>query len=460
LGLSKSSTALALACASACATAPPPHPRPPVVLTADHFVGTIHTGALADPAPADRGEPWWFELRLAYTESAPPEASEPVSALARQVFVESGDEPLRSRSQLALGVLRAPDSGLRTAAPAPEGPEGSLARVEPVWTGTTTAWRATRDGGTEDPPRASWASLELEVTRPADPEAPPELALVLESDSAVREHLVLDAPPGSAGPALLLFLPAARTRSPSGGFLLELARVEAPAGASADESIERASASLERSTARAREGTGGLTREEGFHFESSSALRALEDRSLHRSALAFLAQATGANLTGELAIVAGEPALESYLDSLSQRVRDADLDASESEALGWKLESVACAWLAARSADEQHPLEPELRALLLVHAGELARFPDLLGETVGECDSLAGFANRLLDENRIFLEDADPSARLRAFEWLRARGAAPEGFDPLAPLPERRAALDRAREEEAEGQDPGAGGGR
>jgi hypothetical protein len=45
---------------------------------------------------------------------------------------------------------------------------------------------------------------------------------------------------------------------------------------------------------------------------------------------------------------------------------------------------------------------------------------------------------------------------VRAYDWLAARGAAPEGFDPLAPLPERRAALDRSRNEPESGQPEGA----
>ena len=80
--------------------------------------------------------------------------------------------------------------------------------------------------------------------------------------------------------------------------------------------------------------------------------------------------------------------------------------------LGWILESTAYTWLAARAGDEAHPLVPELGALLLVHAGELARSPELLLEAVQESEGFEAFGQRLRVENQIFLEDADPSAFL------------------------------------------------
>ena len=417
-----------LALSGACAT-PRGAPRPTWSIEADHFVGTIHTGALGEPVPADLGTPAWVGIRVAYADAAPNWPLEPVSARARQVFLEAGEDPVRSRSELALGVLRGPPA-----------PGTAPARVDPLWTGTTTAWRIALDLEAEDPPSARWSSIEIEVSRPADPDAAPEVALVLEGPSGAREHLVLEAP----SPELSLFFPAPSARSPGGGFGVEIVRSE-PGSA---EARERARSLLERASERARAGTGRLTEEEGFQFESSSALRALEDRALRRPALAFLSQVTGAAITGDLAVVAVPQSLEECLAAASASLRESDLDAGDAPALGWILEKATCAWLAARAADEERALEPELRAILLVHVGELARFPDLLADAVGESDSLGGFALRVAEENQVFLEDADPAARLRAFEWLGARGAAPEGYDPLGPLADRRAALDRARGEE------------
>jgi hypothetical protein len=56
----------------------------------------------------------------------------------------------------------------------------------------------------------------------------------------------------------------------------------------------------------------------------------------------------------------------------------------------------------------------------------------------------AEFENRIMAENIIFLEDNSPASRVRAYDWLKARGKAPAGFDPLGPARERRIALDKA----------------
>jgi hypothetical protein len=73
--------------------------------------------------------------------------------------------------------------------------------------------------------------------------------------------------------------------------------------------------------------------------------------------------------------------------------------------------------------------------------------------------SRAELAVRLWNENRILLEDASPASRVRAFDWLALRGLAPAGFDPLAPLAERRAALEAlAASEAAQTASPAAPG--
>ena len=93
--------------------------------------------------------------------------------------------------------------------------------------------------------------------------------------------------------------------------------------------------------------------------------------------------------------------------------------------------------------------------LMLRKAGEVGRWPDLLTDAVAESDGVRELRERLVRENRIFLEDAVPATRVRAYDWLAARGLAPEGFDPLASAEERRAAL--ARLEQAEEAAAGEG---
>jgi hypothetical protein len=70
-----------------------------------------------------------------------------------------------------------------------------------------------------------------------------------------------------------------------------------------------------------------------------------------------------------------------------------------------------------------------------------------LREQVAESRDLADLERRLINENRISLEDMSPAARTRAYEWLRQRELAPAGYDPLASAKERRVALDKVSEE-------------
>jgi hypothetical protein len=311
-----------------------------------------------------------------------------------------------------------------------------------------------------------WYEVEFELSRSLDDGEPVALAVVFEGavearDRATsdaprarvqREHLVLDPLPDLGNRPFSVFMPAPCDETPLGGYRIELRRVPPPTGSALADALERSRSALARSSERARSTASAVSPSEGFRFESASAMRALEDRSLRRPALVFLAQACDAKLTGELAIDAEPAALENYLALLAERARE-DREAGreftdrDPHALGWILESTSYAWLAARASDEKAPLELEFQALLLVHAGALARFPDLLLDAVHESAGLADLDTHFDEENRNFLEDADPAARLRAFEWLAARGAELGTFDPLAPLAERRASLDAARGE-------------
>jgi hypothetical protein len=440
-------------------------PQFPLEVSADHFVGSLRTGALAGPDPAALGDPWWIDLRITYAPAPPSSGTEVVSSRAGQVFVERAGHPLATRSELALGILA-------TDAPAVAAPDAPvLARRDPLWPGTTTLWRAAPRPELADAPFVRWQRAEVELSRPAGAEGRAELALVFEGEVRARgedeersaedrpaaaggpelqrEHLVLEADPFASGGAARFFVPAPRRGFPSGGYAIEIAR----STASGDD-VERGRAELARSLARAREGASRLSEDEGFRFESGTALPALERPGLRRSALVFLSQVARAPLAGDLALDADADALASYVATLAPLVRSEQGGAEPSPALGWALERAAYAWLAAAALDEKHPLAPELLELLLAHAGELGRFPGLLRDAVQECDGLPALDRRLIQENRIFLEDADPAARLRAFEWLEGRGAAPAGFDPLGALAERRAALDRAREAAGNGEKP------
>ena len=114
--------------------------------------------------------------------------------------------------------------------------------------------------------------------------------------------------------------------------------------------------------------------------------------------------------------------------------------------LGWRLEKTAYLLLVELISSDQ--MWPELEAIVIRYTGEVGRHPPVLKEMVSEAAGIADLEERLLQENFIYLEDISPSARTRAFEWLAAKGRAPEGYDPLASLSERRSVLNRILQEQ------------
>jgi hypothetical protein len=121
-------------------------------------------------------------------------------------------------------------------------------------------------------------------------------------------------------------------------------------------------------------------------------------------------------------------------------VPDAARLAADGGTLGWALERGCTRFLAERATQEPLPLE--LYAAVLRRTGELGRSPASLLDVVVKAKSLEEFHAAVATENRILLEDSHPATRVRAFDWLAARGLAPANFDPLASDDERDAALE------------------
>jgi hypothetical protein len=175
--------------------------------------------------------------------------------------------------------------------------------------------------------------------------------------------------------------------------------------------------------------------------ELRSALESLESAPNRRAALVFLSSATGADLAGDLALEADDELLLQWSESILS-ISEEDLEllvAAEPQGretpLGWMLERSACLLLSGRMSDAALP--SELAGLLVRHAGEVSRSGGAIDDVVRASKGTEDFRARLIEENRIFLEDSSPGARVRAYDWLAARNLAPRGFDPLAPQEER-----------------------
>jgi len=173
------------------------------------------------------------------------------------------------------------------------------------------------------------------------------------------------------------------------------------------------------------------------------AIESLQSPINGRRALLYLSQQTNASLVKDIALCG----TETVVGQLSQAVTNEYLSGSvtNSEMVGWMLERTAYSLLANLLATDQ--TTPELEEVLVRHTGQVGRHASTLEELIAGANSIEEFQHNVVKENFIYLEDISPAARTRAFEWLLSKGKAPDGYDPLAPLKERRAVLDRAEKD-------------
>jgi hypothetical protein len=171
------------------------------------------------------------------------------------------------------------------------------------------------------------------------------------------------------------------------------------------------------------------------------AIDQLSDPDRRRAALVYLAGQADAKICRDVAMVADDSILSAMSDSIRQNAPDA-LKAATLQNLSWILDRSAIS--AMQPLLDKSNLPPELAAVLTLHMGEPGRHSAAVNEIMRAATSSEDFRDRLVSENYIYLEDSSPASRVRAFEWLKTRGLAPAGFDPLAPPKQRRLALDRA----------------
>lgn len=451
----------------ACASAPEAPPER-LLVDSQAFVGTVLSGPLSerDPAQLDWDGSWLLEARVSYATRVP-RGERAVSG--RLVLREGARELLGTRSELAARVRHLPTSF--------EAPRSAIAWSEDVAlalpAGATMAISATPNTELLHGPTSAWTRWSLETSRSAErrgsgSESAVQLALVLEGSVVprgdgdeddepfegaranrdpihVRERIVLEPALVPGGEGLHLAFAAPQPGAPRGAYLLRLRLVDRPGAHLTEAIVARSRTTLEAQHAVAP--TTAARGEGEFQFESQSALRSMRRHELQRPALIFLAQTTGARLCEDLALVAGPEALGEFLTHTGQLEGDAQLADAGPAAFGWLLERSALEWLALRAEDESGELEPELAGLWWRHTGELGSFPDMVREALARCADREQLVQLFVEENRLFLEDTHPAARVRAYDWLALRQLAPADFDPLGPRAERRDALHRAAAE-------------
>ena len=257
---------------------------------------------------------------------------------------------------------------------------------------------------------------------------------------AWREVLPLDTRLEPGGPPAVIALTGGR--SPAALVLIievHPAPQEPDSLAAHQTLVAESLADVEASAAREAEQAAAVDAAEAKHRQLLAAARSMAREGDRRRAGVFLAAESGASLALDTLLVADDATLES-LGAAWRQTAGEDMDALvRGDNLAWSLESTAARWLA--KAAEGGELPAELEAVLLRQTGVVGRSPSLLTEYVEESDGLAAWRERIEQENRFALEDNLPAARVRAFDWLAARGLQPPNYDPLGSREERRAAL-------------------
>ena len=470
-------------------------PAPPLVGPGARVELTVYSGsALSGPttqpvaAAADADQAWVVDVSFVALKDMPRAALRSVGAQARLITATQGGQPvlpstrLTAASRCALGDEA--EAFAEVIKSGSLGPSADIAAKRAALLPGMTVTARGVDAAATSAPAARWS--EIAVSRPAGAPAELQLALLMqdlvtpaapdpdeqtgpdEVDSRdkrqrgrsrraapqpaaaaaapqpvlQRELAVVDRVPVSADGATAAFVVPTRLAGSGARAVAAIVRV-APASSApdaaelVDASMKQVGESIERERAR----TSIVSADVHDSRSYRTVLDSLASPEHRRRSLVYLSDQTGASICLDVAMVADDATLE----ELSTRVGEATSAAESTagrDALGWALDRAALALLTARSGTEKVP--DELAAVLVAHAGEAGRHSGSLEEVLAGAATKRDLDARLVAENYIFLEDNSPASRVRAYDWLRARGRAPEGYNPLGPNRERRDALERA----------------
>lgn len=465
--------------ASACASRPRVEPElvpPSLQVVSGHHVGTLLAGATPTAAiDAVDGRPEHalaYSLVVEYVERDPRAGLVPVAGEAELFATLRGGEPIAATGRLSTAARLARGEEARAFAERLArrefGRTKELARLEgalPSDVIATLCCAATRavptpaDGpllkslrcelAGEDGDGAPRVALVLEDLAPApfaDPREKPEESAARAPDipRVVEEALLFAAPVDGASSPLVFALPSPFLDG-EGQALVVFVEVRGPSNDAA--AVARTLADCREALAGTRNRVQRVVSAETRRKEFESALGSLDANANRRSALVFLAQATGARLAGDLALAADDETLDAYVRSLPRAPDQIAQSVVDGSTLGFVLERGAFAFLATRGAET--PLAPELSGALVRHAGEVGRSSGALEDLVANAKTIADLERQVVEQNLIALEDTTLAVRVRAFDWLAARELAPKGYDPFAGAKERRAALEAAVAETA-----------
>lgn len=490
----------AVGCRSKSGAAEPlPVVAPALEYGARHFVGTVLSGPLPQhdmPEDVDPSDALAVHCVLTYYERLPHFDLPPLGTQARLIGTLQGDTAILANPIFTTRVQYvAADAAQQIMAQLSERAgerslvlndfEGALLPGSSVVFAARSVDTLRLDVDTEAQRRVAFSFSRDETSRvefgividqllkPTDDEPDDSAAAALEPNLdpylmerenrvLQREFVMLEDPPSVDGGPILVLVPSPFPNDEGAGFAMKVELGSAPTEEpAAGRHADIVSAMLddfvqERQTAR--ESARRLDSRELRDRQVAEALRNLQLDRLQRRTLVFLTTTTGAPLAQDLVLIAKEENLQKYAQAVIAAAERSDAVLNTDGGLGWILERGAFQFLITALSDEE--INASHLGLLLKHAGEAGNFPAIIEDSLAISSNRDEFVQRIIEENRIFLEDHNIAARVRAFDWLDSRDAAPAGYDPLADADARRSALaeDRKQREarEAAKNDQGA----
>jgi hypothetical protein len=455
------SCALLLVLGSACSG---PTVAPPLsVFRSDadpeHYLGSPISG----PRPASEAhqsfrldDAWSVEVRWRSLRAIPESLGETLGSATRVILVGDGvDEPVtvkrvsallrRARLEFRADPGALDDELIRNAGAAPDSERLVRAALLP---GTTAlcgiAWDVGQDAGE---PRSE--RLELAIGRASAASAPRAEIAVRARTRESSEMVFLDRGPELGGPAAVLYLPMPLASDAGNGVAVSVRVHPAPDPASAlraehHQAFADALADYERARKRREYWSHELVPSMSADAHRDASV-ALSSRGLSDADASFLlARSLGCPLAVDLVLALDEESQQELRAEARRALTEARAGAGSAE-LAWILESTALRSLL--DLGLRGPLPPAVIAAAARQLGTVSLSFATMEDLLATCRTMAELEAFLLEANRESLDDAALEARVLGLQFLRLRGRAPRGYDPLAEAELRREQLEKARAE-------------
>ena len=434
----------------ACSSGPKPIPLPAIKVTKSWLPGLPQEGArILEPGYTVSAKGVYQVKMIAWLLSAElPGEFEPVFERTKLILATEGKRPvlpsstLVERGKLALGKkAREVRSWIEIGGTRNASRILSTTGILPK--GLTLEFRVEEDSPEKpaDPIRRALSfclsrdsSDQLTVSILREETTPTEHELAGMTD---QELLVLDRAPVPGKSPICVIWPANLPRLKQLWVAVYL-EVAPEVDRDLDKSLAECLASLKESARQARSKVVAINDQDVRGIDLANALESLERVDKRRAMLVNQAKKTGADLALDLGLSAEDGLLAAYVLQLIPKLRSRKPEELVPKELGWILEKQA--WLQLLLHLENDPIPPEILALAIRHAGEVARNAGLLRELVQGASGLAELQRAILNENRSTLISNMPSPRIRAYLWLESHGQDLGDYRPMASDAERRKA--------------------